>query len=199
MLPAYTAPSDLVRTVYFEHVDHFGDPNHSIRFEDDTKCEVGAQFPPIIDVMIWRPDDSIDIATFSTIGMSERPMGDANFRAELHFAIRRESLTEEEEYQIAIFLANLATYPFYYKTHLDWWHSLRDPGRIPFFSEGMAVLFHPRFVVDGWDTVTCDKQEVRLLNVVPITQEELQLKKDSGLDPLFDRWTEMNIDLFTPR
>lgn len=195
----HTAPSDLVRKVYFEHVDHFGEPDNSIRFGDGTIREGEEHFPPVIDVMIWRPDDSVDVATFSTIGMSERPMPGADFRAELHFAVRRKSFTAEEEHQIALFLANLATYPFHYKTCLDWWHSLRDPGSIPLFSDGMSVLLHPSFVEDGWDTITHDEQEVRLLNVVPITSEERQLKNNSGIDALFDRWADIDIDLFAPR
>lgn len=199
MSSTHTAPSDLVRAVYFDHVDHFGEPDHSIRFGDGSIREGQEHFPPLIDVMIWRPDESIDITTFSTIGMAERPMTDADYRAELHFAVRRESITEDEEHQIALFLANLATYPFHYGTRLDWWHSLRDPGSIPLFSEGMSVLFHPRFIEDGWDTVTHGEQEVRLLNVIPITPEERQLKQDSGIDALFDRWADENLDLFTPR
>jgi len=63
----------------------------------------------------------------------------------------------------------------------------------------MSVLFHPRFVEDGWDTVAYNEQEVRLLNVVPITPEERQLKNDSGIDALFDHWADTNIDFFAPR
>ena len=149
MPAAHTKPSDLVRAVYFEHIDYFGEPNHSIRFGDGTIREGEEHFPPLLDVMIWRADDSLDITTFSTIGMSERPMDGVEFRAELHFAVRQSSLTEADEHEIALFLANLATYPFQNRTNLDWWHSLRDPGRIPLFSDGMTILFHPRFVKEG--------------------------------------------------
>ena len=149
--------------------------------------------------MIWRPDDSVSIGIFSTIGMSERAMDGVDYRAELHFGIRRGSFTEEEELSIAVFLANLAVYPFYHRTHLNWWHSLRDPGRIPLFSEGMSVLFHPRLARDGWDTVTHGGQEVRLLNVVPITPLERKLKNDSGIDALLDHLVATGIDPFVPR
>lgn len=199
MTAANTSPSDLVRAVYIDHVDHFGEPDHSIRFGDGTARKGEEHFPPRIDVMIWRPDDSVDIGTFATIGMAERPMDDADYRTEMHFAVRRKSFTEQEEYQIALFLANLATYPFHYRTHLDWWHSLRDVGKIPLFSDGMSVLLHPRFIEDGWDTLIYKEQEVRLLNVIPITPEERQLKNDSGIDALFESWADRNIDLFAPR
>ena len=195
----HTAPSELVRAVYFEHVDHFGEPDRSIRFGDGTIRDGEEHFPPVIDVMIWRPDDDVDIGTFATIGMSERPMSGADHRVELHFAIRRKSFTEEEENRIARFLANMATYPFHYKTHLNWWHSLRDPGSIPLFSEGMSVLFHPRFVEDGWDTIIHNDQTVKILNVVPVTAEERSLKTESGMDVLLDHWAEISIDLFEPR
>ncbi len=34
MSSKHTAPSELVRAVYFDHVDHFGEPDHFIRFGD---------------------------------------------------------------------------------------------------------------------------------------------------------------------
>ena len=81
-------PSGLVRSVYFEHVDHFGEPDHSIRFGDGRQKSGEEHFPSFIDVMIWSPDSSVDIGTFSTIGMSDRPMIGVDHRAELHFAVR---------------------------------------------------------------------------------------------------------------
>ena len=198
MASAYTEPSGLLKAVYFEHLDNFGEPDHSIRFGDGTIRENEEHFPPIIDVMIWRPDGSADITTFSTIGMSEMPMTEVPYRCELHFSVRSEKPLENES-TIARFLANLATYPFHYETHFNWWHTLRDPGRIPLFSEGMAVLFHPRFVGDGWDTIIHHDQTVKLLNVVPITQEERRLNDDSGIQALMDHWGDQMIDLFEPR
>jgi hypothetical protein len=180
-------------------LDHFGEPDRSIRFGDGTIRDGEEHFPPVIDIMIWRPDDVVDIGTFSTIGMSERPMSGVDYRVELHFAIRWKSFTAEDENQIARFLANLATYPFHYKTHLNWWHSLSDPGSIPLFSKGMSVLFHPRFVEDGWDTITHKGQSVKILSVVPITAEERILKSESGIDGLCDHWAELNMDLLKPR
>ena len=199
MPPKQTAPSELVRAVYHGHVDHFGEPDHSIRFGDGTNREGEEHFPPLIDVMIWRPDDEVDIGTFSTIGMAERPLNDAEYRVELHFSIRGMTFSEEEEHQVALFLANLATYPFHFRTRIDWWHSLRDAGQIPLFSEGMSVPFHPSFDAHEWDTITHGEQVVRLLNVVPITPTERELKNTSGLDALFDHWSDREIDLFAPR
>jgi len=191
-------PSALVRAVYFAHLEHFDEPDHSIRFGDGTVREGKEHFPPVIDVMLWRANDSCDITTFATIGMSERPLTGAKHRAEIHFSIRA-TLSETDEHKVALFLANLATYPFHYGTHLDWWHSVRDPGTIPLFSEGMSVLFHPRFVDDGWDTIVHEGQTVKLLNAIPITQEERQLKNDSGLNALFEVWEKLNLDLFAIR
>jgi len=89
MSSAYTKPSDLVRAVYFEHVNHFGEPDHSIRFGDGTVRDGEEHFPPLMDVMIWRADESVDITTFSTIGMSERPMDGCDFRAYIYTAPRK--------------------------------------------------------------------------------------------------------------
>jgi len=162
-------PSELVRAIYLDHLEHFGEPGASIRFGDGTVREGQEHFPPLIDVMIWRADESLDITTFATFGMAERPMDGAEHRAELHFAIRQTSLSED------------------------------DPGSIPLFSAGMSALLHPRFVEEGWDSTTVENQEVRYLNVVPITEAERQLKNETGLDALLDHWSDHAIDLFSPR
>ena len=192
------APSDLVRYVYLQHIDRFGEPEACWRYGDGTVKEGEEHFPSRIDVMIWRAGEEVNITTFSTIGMADKPMVDCDFRAELHFAVRG-ALTEEQERKVASFLANLATYPFYYKNHLDWWHTMRNPGTIPYYSAGMGLLFHPRFVEDGWDSIDYNGQEVRLLNAIPITQSERQLIREKGVNALLDEWSATGMDIFTVR
>lgn len=188
----------ITQKVYQAYLDHFGEPDRSRRFGDGS-CQPGEEhFPSWIDVFIWRGDEEIDITTFATIGVSEKPMEECSHRAEMHFAIRRE-FTEAEENQVCVFLANLAVYPFHHRTHFNWWHTLGTPGNIPLFSDEMAVLLHPAFVEEGWDYVNVDNLTVKILNVVPITQEERAMVRQQGAQSLLNLWEEQEIDIFAPR
>ena len=139
---------------------------------DDGKPLAG--FPARIDVFIWDPTDDCNMSTFSTIGMSAIPL-QATHRAEVHFSIRR-LLSNSEKHDAARFLANLAMYPFSIDEPLDWWHTISRPGNIPLYRAAECVLLHPRFANGGWDSIATSEGEVRLWNVVPITQEERALR-----------------------
>ena len=77
----------ILREVYRQHLEHFGEPTNSIRFDDGKKQ---AGWPDLIDVFIWDPEPDLDITTFSTIGMSAEPLPGVSHRAELHFAVRQQ-------------------------------------------------------------------------------------------------------------
>lgn len=182
--------SQLVGQVYLEHIAHFGEPDESIVY-DGGKAISG--FPERIDVLVWEPTADLDITTLATIGMSDAAMPGASHRAELHFAVRKELARDEME-AASLFLANLAMYPFHHEMSLDWWNTIQKPGAIPAFDKAQSALLHPRFVEDGWDTIHVDGTEVRILNVVPVTLDELKLKQ-------VDRLAEElgKIDIFAPR
>lgn len=182
----------IAREVYQAHVEHFGEPDESTVYDDAKHPEVG---PSRIDVMIWVADEECDVTTLSTIGMCTEPMEGASHRAEMHFAVRRR-LDGNELRQCSLFLANLAQYPFHHKTHLDWWHRLQHPGEIPLFPSARAMLFHPRFVPDGWDTIETGDGVVKLLNAIPLDAEEARMKHVSAI---LDRWAEAGIDVLRPR
>ena len=149
-------------------------------------------------IMIWRADEEVGITTFASVGMSSSSMDGCDHRAEIHFAVRAK-LTEERERHAALWVANVAAYPFHHNTHLDWWHILRSPGAIPCFSPGMALIFHPRFVTDGWDTVPFGDTPIHILNAIPITQEERELVRLEGRSALLSKWAEQDMDLFSSR
>jgi hypothetical protein len=182
----------IVRQVYREHIEHFGEPDRSIVYEDHDAPQGR---PSRIDIFVWQASAEVDITTFATIGMAASPMAGADHRAELHFSMRGHadaaSIGETSK-----FLANLAIHPFLRATSFDWWHKVLTPGRIPLFSSATAVLFHPRFVAAGWDTIEFDGALVKILNVVPITPDEYQMRP---LSQLLDHWTRSGIDLFAPR
>ena len=179
-----------LRDVYREHINRFGEPTDSIVFDDETPR---AGYPERIDILIWDADDDCDITTFATIGLSSLPMPKAPYRAELHFAVRRH-LDAREKQQFAGFLANLAMYPFQTEEPLDWWHTLRDPGSIPLHHTASCILLHPRFVEDGWDTSMIGDQEVRILNAIPITQQERELRQINLIQDALG-----GLDIFEPR
>ena len=184
--------SPIVKQVYREHVEHFGEPDNSIVYEDD---EAPYGRPARIDIFVWRASAETDITTFSTIGMATSPMPGADHRAELHFSIRRQ-VDSATIGMTSKFLANLAIHPFLNATSFDWWHKIRDPGSIPLSASATAVLFHPRFVSTGWDTMRLDGALVKILNVVPITPDEYRI---GPISVLIDHWTKIDIDLFAPR
>jgi hypothetical protein len=187
MTTEQSGPSAIVRHVYREHIEHFGEPDESIVFDDDhAVTHTPAQMPARIDVFVWHPGPELDITTFATIGMSYQPMAGAAHRAELHFAVRAK-LPPSDVQACAVFLANLATYPFHTETHFDWWHKLNDPGNIPLFSNAKSVLLYPRFVEDGWDEIPHNGTVVKLLNVIPISAQAYKLKsKDELIDYVWD-------------
>jgi hypothetical protein len=147
-----------------------------------------------MDVMVWNPSEDVEMTTFSTIGMSALEMSGAAHRAELHFAIRL-VLTSTQVHDVARFLANLACYPFLQSTHFDWWHKVRNPGRIPLFPGAAALLLYPKFVENGWEEVACEEGKVKLLNVVPISAAAADLQSRSSLEKYV--WEELG-DPLTP-
>lgn len=190
-----SGPSPLIRKIFSEHIANYGEPDQSYRFDSrHTRSEILAL--DVLDVMIWRPTDDCEMTTFATIGMAERPMKDASHRVELHFAIRGK-LSAKEESESARFLADIAVYPFFNDCNLNWWHTIRQ-AEIPQFARCCAILFHPAFVENGWQIIECDEMRVHLLNVVPITKEELELKR-KDLNELVDYLADSDIDLFCDR
>lgn len=192
------AASKLIAKVYREHIEHYGEPNESIRFGGDTNAKGEEHIPSLIDIFVWLPNEDIDITTFSTIGMSDKPMNETEHRVELHFAIRK-NLKETEISKISTFLANMAVYPFLNNTFFDWYHILSNPLEIPDFETANTILFLPAFVKNGWDTIQFNKQIIKILNVVPITNIEKEIMKNRGIDALYSYFESEQIDIFKGR
>lgn len=192
-----TKPSDLVKKVYWEHIDRFGEPSQSYRY-DNPPTQEGADFPAFIDVIIWVPNEELNITTFATIGMSDKPMKGVDYRAELHMAVEGE-LDEATSGEMTRFLANLSLYPFSNNTYFDWWHTLPNAGVIPGFTSTQSILLHPAFVANGWDIICTEWAHVKILNVIPITKEEQLISKNQSVKALLDYMQENNISYFKRR
>ncbi|OJT20829.1 hypothetical protein BO221_28395 [Archangium sp. Cb G35] len=190
-------PPPIVRAVYEAHVKDYGEPDARLVFDASTSA---TGTPPLsrTEVCIWRANDEVDVTSFLTVGMAERPMpGKAGLRAELHWGIRA-SLSEDEEHRAARFLANLACYPWQIEVTLDWWHTVVDPGSIPLFPHCSSVLFHPAFVETGLDCIQHEGQTVHILFVVPITRHERELVR-RGARELIGHWDQEGVDVFVDR
>lgn len=187
-------PSAIIKHVYREHLARFGEPDQSYRFDSRHRA-VEVIYLDVHDVFIWRANAECEMTTFSTIGMCERPMTGAQHRAELHFAYRGE-LSSKEESELARFL-DIAVYPFANQCSLDWWHTIRE-AEIPLFSKCSAILFYPAFSADGWKSIQLGELKTKILNVVPITQHELEMKRE-GVDNLLQYFENNNIDFFSDR
>lgn len=190
-------PSALVKAVYHEHIARFGEPAQSIRYEDPP-ISPSIAAPAFIDVMVWPADEELNITTFATIGMSDAEMSEPGLRVELHFSLEG-NVDPETTSKVTLFLANLSLYPFVNRSYLDWWHVIPEAGLIPHFTGMRSVLLHPAFVDGGWNHVCHETQNVKILNVVPITAQELELYRSAGIEGLQQYFERQDINLFAPR
>ncbi len=190
-------PKPIVRQVYKEHISKFGEPSCSLRYDNPPHYD-DEVYPSFIDVMVWNADEEVDITTFVTIGMSEKKMKGADYRAELHFSIEGK-LKQSSIDKITIFMANVALYPFMNSTHFDWWHTLPNVNKIPEFKSGCGLLLHPAFVEDGWDVICTEESHVKIMNLVPLTKYECDIAAEKGIDCLLDYLVENEVNYFKPR
>lgn len=181
--------NEITAQIKAEYKHYFGTEKTYYHFDND---EMPHEFPRKIQVGVWEADEQFLITSFATVGMSRSPMRDGS-RAELHFAIRA-TLSEEQQHEVALFLANLALYPFQAKEPLDWWYTIEDAGKIPLFTAAQSILLHPAFIENGWNYLSSSKEEVKILNVVPITQEECSL---GSVDEILNSLEQY--DIFLPR
>jgi hypothetical protein len=189
-------PPAVVRRVYAEHIERFGEPHRAVMFDESTRREDAPPGPDVL-VMVWRPERGCPMSTFATIGMSARAMPGSKLRAEVHLSVRGK-VTAEVEKGITTLLANLAGYPWDHGHVLDWWHTLSNVGEIPGFPKCCAILLHPRFTEEAWDHVKQGREVVKILNAVPITANELAVAR-RDLRALLGRWEEDEIDVFADR
>ncbi len=190
-----TEPSELLRHVFDEHTNHYGDPD--IHYPFDAAVVDGKKVLDRLDVFAWHPHAEIPMTTFSTVGMADRPMTGCGHRCEIHLTLRAK-LPAEDESEIAACLANLAAFPFLTKTFFDYWHIVPDL-HIPSFSLCSAGLFHPALTQNGWDMIAFENLSIKILNLIPITPEENDMAEKLGVDKMLDYLYDNKIDIFSGR
>lgn len=186
---------ELPRAVSRAALERFGEPSRTFTYD----ARAARVVPPHdhLEVMVWHPTDELEMTTLMTIGMSALALPTARHRVELVFSVGR-AVSEQEERACSSFLANMAGYPWDHQCALDFWHRLRNPGPIPCFPRCQAIIFHPRFVADGWDTVEHEGDAVRLLHAIPLTNDEATLAGDS-VPALLDYLRREHINIFLDR
>ena len=179
----------ILKDVYQFYLDLFGAADDFYKFKDKEESK---HFPKRIDICVWHADEECDITIFTTLGMSSIPMIDGH-RAELNFAIRKK-LSEEEIKEVSDFLVNFAMLPFHYKNKMDWWDIIPVGKDIPLFKSTEHIVLHPKFSEDATDLIRADRRDVKIFNLIPITNEEKDLHVVSKITEHL-----MSFDFLTPR
>lgn len=166
--------------------------------EDDAYTyEGGSSALDRVDVFVYRADVKTAMTTFATIGMAAREMPGGG-RAELHFTVRG-PVSRDVEGATATQLANLASYPWNPGAGgLGWGHMVSLPKDFPGFPGCPAVLLSGPLTPDGWDWIDTGAERVRVLNVVPITEDERALGREYPHE-VFLAELKARTDVFAPR
>lgn len=176
----------------------WGEPAEVFQF-DAAQVKPGRQ-PQLerLCVLYWPAEGEHDLSRFATAGMSSRTMLGAMHRAELCYR-KRGQVSSEELPIIVRFLANLAIHPFVHQTCFDWGHSLKLGASPPGFPGSEAVLFHSAIPGDPADTLPTANGPVRILNLIPLTAEEVAIQRAKGTPALIAHFDRLRIDVFRPR
>lgn len=188
-------PTERMKSLYHHFIDKWGEPKHLIWF-DPKQSKKGCTLQKI-HVGVWPSDEDCDVNSFVTFGMSEKEMGGEGTgnRAELQFAVRG-NISDEQIHETAKFLANVSEYPFEHNITLDWWHSLKNAGKIPFFDNTQKILFRPSFSETACSDINYGSELIKFLFIVPLTEIESHIitqhgpsayeeyMEENGYDPL---------------
>lgn len=144
-----------------------------------------------------------------TSGMSDLPMTvpeglDEHRRAELVIALpeewplTQEAFKDESNYWPVRWLKQLGRLPHEYKTWLGWGHSVPngDPAEPIADTNFTGVILLPPYWLgaDFFRFQTKAGETMSLFNVVPLHQEEMDLKLRDGLEELEERFEQREID-----
>ena len=185
-------PSDIERAVYSGFNKLHGESDEGIIY-DDPKAPL-----PRVLVQVWRGRRRWLTRTptrFATVGVSTKPMPGSNERRELELLARCD---QTDERGLAALLANLACYPFEHGLELKE-NELVLVGSIPRFPscDGIA-LFRG---IDGAavDHVHFRGEAIGVLTAVPVTANERELLRTSGLAGLEAEWQRRSVDRYVDR
>ena len=178
--------------------ERWGEPAEVFQF-DASKVKPG-RVPQLerLQILQWNPDDKSAIARFITLGMSSRPMLGVTYRVELCYR-KRGPFSSVEIPQVVRFLANLAIHPFVHQTCFDWGHALKLQTHPPGFTGCEGILFHSALPGDPTDVLPTASGPLRILNLIPLTHEEILLQRTKGTPALVAHFDRHRVDVLSPR
>jgi len=189
-------PTERVKRLYHQLHHRWGEATEIRKIGEPTTA-TGRAFD-FIDLAIWDSDETCDITTYFTLGMSERFMKGADYRVELTLGVR-DPITANQRTALGLFLANVTEYPFMYDLKLDWWETLADVGAVPVFTECRQALLVPMFGEEPFERFAPPDDDVKVLSLVPITPHEHHLLSSHGRSAFLDHWEREGVDIFQPR
>ncbi|WP_396600926.1 suppressor of fused domain protein [Algibacter sp. R77976] len=161
-----------------------------------------------IDVHWVKPTEEKPFHTLVTSGMSDKPMHtpeDVEHRkfAELSICLPAdwkvsETAFKDEKYYWPIrWLKYLARFPHELNTWLSFGHTIPngDPAQ-PFFknTELSSIILLPSVVLgDGFHTLELENKSIDFYSLIPLYNEELNLKMRKGVDALFDGFDKYEV------
>ncbi|WP_327392091.1 suppressor of fused domain protein [Streptomyces sp. NBC_01186] len=156
--------------------------------------------PPVdrLDVMVHRAQEHTATTAFATIGMAAHPMpapggpavdGPASVptpeeRAELRL-FRRGPLPPADEGRLATRLANLAAYPWTRGHPLGWGELVGFDDELPAFPGCRTLFLAGPWLTGQPATVETGVGPVRVLNAVPVSDEERQRARETRPETFF--------------
>ena len=148
-----------------------------------------------VDIHLVEPHPERDFFTLVTSGMAEHPMSppegaEAFTHAELVLALPPEWDFDRDPWPLAM-LQGLAALPHEYETWLWEGHTVPNGNPPKRYARDTklsgVVLAAPLLVPDEFLTLKVGGRTVHFLAVIPLYDEEMDLKLEAGADVLFDR------------
>jgi hypothetical protein len=163
-----------------------------------------------VDLLRSPPTDERPYHVVVTCGMSERPMRPPDDYPELTSAelfallppewpLDQQSLRDERNWWPLRVLKTLARLPHEYDTWLWSGHTVPNGDPPEPYADGTelcgALVMPPMGVPEEFDVLERPGHEpIHFLMVMPLTADELRLKLDEGVDALYDRFAEADVD-----
>jgi predicted Zn finger-like uncharacterized protein len=162
-----------------------------------------------IDVHVVKPTPERNYYTLVTSGMGDRPMAAPEGAEELRFAelmlslppdwkLDEASLEDGANYWPIYVLKMMARFPHEYQTWLSWGHTLPNGDPAEPYAENTklccALLLSPILPDEGFSQLVIDDEKtIHFFSIVPIYQEEIDLKLSQGTEPLVEKFAQAKV------
>jgi len=167
-----------------------------------------------IDVLQVAPTEDFPFWRLVTSGMSDLPMSTVNGSGDPRYAelmltlpdywrFDHESLQDENWYWPLRLLKQLARLPHCHQAWLGWGHTIPNGNPVEPYAEntklcGSIILL---CVPEQFETLRIDAdKEIRFFTVVPLYQEEMDLRRNCGTSELLERLAHAQVsDIIDPQ